>query len=216
MSANIVKLNVGGVKYYTTRSTVSKYQDSMLGAMFNENHILSNVDENGYYFIDRNGKLFEHVLEFLRCGELVLSTNFNDLERLKKEAEFYQIQPLIEAVSTSTFTSPEELLLIIFYYKNSSDKNCEAFILCKKINGLYKPFHRYDYRGLSDEEEFLESVIKMQENELLESGWILNWKRDLTNEKMATFIMETGFTEDPVLKDFNHHPFCFKVFYFTK
>jgi len=214
MSCNIVKLNVGGVKYYTTRSTVSKYQDSMLGAMFNEN-LPSTMDENGYYFIDRNGKLFEHVLEFLRCGELVLPTNFNDLERLKKEAEFYQIQPLIEAVSTSTFTSPEELLLILFSYFNSSSKACTAFASFKKRNGLYKLIHQY-YNFGSIDESSIESATKAQEIVLLKSGWTLNWMRDLDNADMMKFILETGFTEDPIVKDLNHPLYSFQVFYFTK
>ena len=39
MSApELVTLNVGGVIYTTTRGTLTKYQDSMLGAMFRYSH----------------------------------------------------------------------------------------------------------------------------------------------------------------------------------
>ena len=37
----IVRLNVGGTKYLTAKSTLRKYPQSMLGAMFTENVSLS-------------------------------------------------------------------------------------------------------------------------------------------------------------------------------
>ena len=96
--SEIVHLNVGGTKYITTKSTLCKYPESMLGAMFMENVPLS-TDKNGYYFIDRCGHIFQYILQFLRCGKLVLPQGFNELELLKVEADFYQIEGLISAVS---------------------------------------------------------------------------------------------------------------------
>ena len=96
--SEIVHLNVGGTKYITTKSTLCKYLESMLGAMFMENVPLS-TDKNGYYFIDRCGHIFQYILQFLRCGKLVLPQGFNELELLKVEADFYQIEGLISAVS---------------------------------------------------------------------------------------------------------------------
>ena len=77
-SSEIVRLNVGGAKYFTTKSTLRKYSRSMLGAMFTENISLSK-DEDGYYFIDRCGHIFQYILQFLRCGKLVLPKHFNEL-----------------------------------------------------------------------------------------------------------------------------------------
>ncbi|CAH1232508.1 KCTD4 [Branchiostoma lanceolatum] len=105
-SPDIVALNVGGHFYTTTRSTLTKY-DSRLSAMFGHSQSGYNVtsvdilrDERGRYFIDRDGMVFRHVLNFLRLGELVLPEGFKELCLLEKEATFYQIRDLIRAVRT--------------------------------------------------------------------------------------------------------------------
>lgn len=98
MSNNeIVRLNVGGTKYITTKSTLRKYPQSMLGTMFMGNVPLS-TDKDGYYFIDRCGHIFEYILQFIRCGKLVLPEDFKELELLRLEADFYQIEDLISAI----------------------------------------------------------------------------------------------------------------------
>tara|TARA_X000000368_G_scaffold310730_1_gene248612 strand:- start:141 stop:674 length:534 start_codon:yes stop_codon:yes gene_type:complete len=61
-----VKLNVGGVKYETTLTTLTADgDDSMLGSMFSGRHELHPNDE-GEIFIDRDGRLFGHILNLLR------------------------------------------------------------------------------------------------------------------------------------------------------
>ncbi|CAH1254578.1 KCTD21 [Branchiostoma lanceolatum] len=97
---SIVNLNVGGHFYTTARSTLTRYPDSMLGAMFGEDFDTMQLvqDDQGRYFIDRNGRLFEHVLNFLRTNQLALPEDFKELPLLEIEADFYKIQPLIEAL----------------------------------------------------------------------------------------------------------------------
>ena len=53
-----VKLSVGGKIYKTTLSTLRKDPNSMLSAMFSGRHDLKKDEEDGAYFIDRDGKLF--------------------------------------------------------------------------------------------------------------------------------------------------------------
>jgi len=53
-----VKLNVGGKIYKTTLDTLRNDPDSMLCAMFSGRHELKADEEDGSYFIDRNGELF--------------------------------------------------------------------------------------------------------------------------------------------------------------
>lgn len=97
MANEIIKLNVGGEIYTTTRCTLTKYPQSMLGAMFT-NSMSTHQDEHGAYFIDRDKKVFKYILQFLRCGKLILPSNFKNLDLLKTEADFYQVQPLIKAL----------------------------------------------------------------------------------------------------------------------
>ena len=58
------------MKQNRSRQTLWKYSQSMLGAMFTENVSLS-ADEDGNYFIDRCGNIFQFNLQFLRCGKKV-------------------------------------------------------------------------------------------------------------------------------------------------
>ncbi len=52
-----VTLNVGGCVYSTSLSTLQRYPDSMLGAMF-RGDLPTVRDAHGNYFIDRDGLLF--------------------------------------------------------------------------------------------------------------------------------------------------------------
>ncbi|PKU30236.1 hypothetical protein llap_19459 [Limosa lapponica baueri] len=53
----VVPLNVGGM-YFTTRlSTLRRYEDTMLAAMFSGRHYIP-TDAEGRYFIDRDGTYF--------------------------------------------------------------------------------------------------------------------------------------------------------------
>ena len=98
MSHDIVNLNVGGTIYTTSRSTLTQYPDSMLGAMFGGKLPLENSkDSEGNYFIDRDGDLFKYILNFLRGSKLVLPNNFQNTEAFRLEIDFFQIRPLIDA-----------------------------------------------------------------------------------------------------------------------
>ena len=98
MAEEVVTLNVGGVIYNTTRTTLCKYQDSMLSAMFNGQFVPTSFDTQGNYFIDRDGEIFRHVLNFLRSGRLCTPQGFKDHDLLEAEADFYQIPAMISAV----------------------------------------------------------------------------------------------------------------------
>ena len=52
-----VKLNVGGVHFKTSLLTLTKERDSMLASMFS-GRFEENLDEDGSFFIDRDGDLF--------------------------------------------------------------------------------------------------------------------------------------------------------------
>lgn len=94
---DIITLNVGGHLHTTSLTTLTKYPDSMLGAMFS-GRMTSAKDHHGNYVIDRDGTLFRFVLNFLRTSELSLPEEFRELEPLSKEAEFYQIDDLVELI----------------------------------------------------------------------------------------------------------------------
>src|SRR5436190_23379153 len=71
----IVDLNVGGENFSTTVGTLTKYPESMLGAMFSGRFGLPKRDARGRVFIDRDPNDFRAVLRYLRSGTIVPECN---------------------------------------------------------------------------------------------------------------------------------------------
>lgn len=66
-----VKLNVGGYLYMTSIATLTK-RDGMLKAMFSGS-LEPKRDSEGFVCIDRDGRLFVTILNYLRDGSLYVS-----------------------------------------------------------------------------------------------------------------------------------------------
>ena len=106
-NGRIVKLNVGGFKYTTTESTLNSkgmvITRIVLTHLIGENFfttLLQNDregkvpclrDEEGFIFIDRNGKAFHVILEYLRTGHMFNTNDEVSKEQLEIEFDFYQI-----------------------------------------------------------------------------------------------------------------------------
>lgn len=94
MDNAIVKLNVGGQIYSTSRATLTKYSTSMLATMFSDRQAGSLIkDKGGTVFIDRDGHLFGHILEWLRTGHVRLCSA-EEKELLRVEADYYLLDEL--------------------------------------------------------------------------------------------------------------------------
>ncbi|KAJ1627309.1 BTB/POZ protein [Pavlovales sp. CCMP2436] len=88
-----VKLNVGGMLFETSLSTLQYFPDSMLGTMFSGREgIEVPTDEQGYVFIDRDGTHFRTILNFLRTGKVRTPIGKAAREELAEEAGFYLLQ----------------------------------------------------------------------------------------------------------------------------
>ena len=97
-----ITLNVGGRKFTTTRSTLTKNQpDSMLARMFsndlNDGMTPSPVDESGAFLIDRSPIYFEPIIGYLRHGQLVLDEGVN-IRGVLEEARFYGLETLVQVI----------------------------------------------------------------------------------------------------------------------
>ncbi|XP_013409143.1 BTB/POZ domain-containing protein kctd15 isoform X2 [Lingula anatina] len=95
-----VHIDVGGSIYTSSLETLTKYPDSRLGRMFNGSIPIILDSLKQHYFIDRDGKIFRHVLNFLRTSQLVLPDDFTEWELLHEEVRYYDIAPLTKAVET--------------------------------------------------------------------------------------------------------------------
>ena len=190
----IVKLNVGGQLFTTTQATLQKYPYSMLGAMFNDSFNLS-VSDDGCHFIDRDGCLFIHVLNFLRCSALCLPDDFKHFDQLCLEADFYQIQPLIDQLEAMKMQRQEQLMdnrtsleIIEVRYGTRAtmptSDSCVKIIIAGRSDILYSlPFvNAQEKLGNKSEPDFREielsranNNIRLKLGEYLQSnGWTLS------------------------------------------
>ena len=95
-----VNLNIGGEHFTTTRQTLTKDPNSFFAAMFSGRFPLKR-SEDGAILIDRDGKHFRLILNYLRDGKLSLpeEATCTDLEEIETEATYYQIQGIIDELS---------------------------------------------------------------------------------------------------------------------
>jgi BTB/POZ domain len=96
---NTLLLNVGGVPYITTRGTLIAAGGSLAAIATTE--LAHTTDEAGRLFIDRNGQLFQYVLEYVRNNQLTLPSAFDQLDALLWEAEFFCLAGLISDCKTA-------------------------------------------------------------------------------------------------------------------
>lgn len=92
----IVELNVGGQNFVTSKETLTWVTDSFFCSLLS-GRISSKRDKNGAIFIDRDPKLFNVILNYLRTKELI--TDDVNLKALQHEAEYFGIHPLVSQLS---------------------------------------------------------------------------------------------------------------------
>ena len=99
-----IVLDVGGTRYSTSHSTLTKYPESMLGVVFSGRHDLETMKcSDGSFFIDRDGSRFKYILDYLRDGEEVFESfprSGEILLELIREAKYYQLEGLVVALTS--------------------------------------------------------------------------------------------------------------------
>ncbi|VDM69148.1 unnamed protein product [Strongylus vulgaris] len=87
-----VRINVGGALFQTTIATLTKH-DTMLRAMFS-GRMQVVTDSDGWVLIDRSGRHFGVILDFLRDGFVPLPDCRVEVEQILAEARYYLVQDL--------------------------------------------------------------------------------------------------------------------------
>jgi len=85
-----IKLNVGGKIFETYPSLFQNYPNTFLGAMFHPRNIHLLYGDKTEYFIDRDPKTFEIILNFYRTGKIIPDDRI-PLELLREEMKFFAL-----------------------------------------------------------------------------------------------------------------------------
>lgn len=99
--SGVMEINVGGQTFSTTRETLEAAGTSFFSGLISGNFGVQR-DSKGHIFIDRDPKLFRTVINYLRsqCTQLVVEdSNKGKLRAILAEAEYYQVEPLIEELN---------------------------------------------------------------------------------------------------------------------
>ncbi|KAK4872904.1 hypothetical protein RN001_014933, partial [Aquatica leii] len=90
-----VHIDVGGTIYTSSLETLTRYPESRLAKLFNGSIPIVLDSLKQHYFIDRDGAMFRHILNFMRNSRLLIPENFSDLDLLLEEARYFDIGPMI-------------------------------------------------------------------------------------------------------------------------
>ncbi|XP_072013576.1 BTB/POZ domain-containing protein kctd15-like isoform X1 [Amphiura filiformis] len=93
-----VHIDVGGQIYTSSLETLTRYSDSKLGKLFNGSIPIVLDSLKQHYFIDRDGHLFRHILNFMRSSRLLLPDSFDEYEALYEEARYYELGDMMDVI----------------------------------------------------------------------------------------------------------------------
>ena len=162
---SIVKLNVGGQYFTTSRQTLTSDPNSMLAAMFSGRHKQETTGD-GSFFIDRDGTHFRFILNYLRDRKLILPEGATFLKELEAEAKFYQLQGILDALKPK---EPFEESVIL---TNEEQRRVLKSWLPEAMKGEYRLLFRASRDGFAastfhfqcDNEGPTVAVVKSGEN----------------------------------------------------
>ncbi|XP_066996641.1 BTB/POZ domain-containing adapter for CUL3-mediated RhoA degradation protein 3 [Anabrus simplex] len=169
-----VKLNIGGSLHYTTIGTLTKH-DTMLRAMFSGRmEVLT--DSEGWILIDRCGKHFGTILNFLRDGSVPLPESCKQMAELLAEAKYYCISELAESCEQALMKKEREAEPICRVPLITSQKEEQLLIssTTKPVVKLLINRHnnKYSYTSTSDD-NLLKNIELFDKLSLRFSGRVL-------------------------------------------
>ena len=87
-SFHMMKINISGKLFLTTKETLSKHQGTLLSEL--DNLDSSYNHEKGEYYFDRSKILFDFILDYYRTGNLHIPKDMC-ISRVRSELEFWDL-----------------------------------------------------------------------------------------------------------------------------
>ncbi|CAF1464475.1 unnamed protein product [Adineta steineri] len=123
----MVILNVGGEKYTTSVDTLTRIKDTFFTALLSNQWELERDPVDKSIFIDRNGKIFTYILEYLRTNLVLNNVMKDEILRysLLIEAEYFRLHTLIDILaffSKGTLLQMEHSKKLNEFYGNTNQQ----------------------------------------------------------------------------------------------
>lgn len=160
--SQIIKLNIGGYKFCSTIATLTKIPNTYFTGLLSEK-FPSTLDEEGAYFIDRDGQFFAPILTWLRTNEISFPPSLITKEDIIREARFYALDPLVEELlredmnseaevsPKNSFQCPSEIATHVLQYFQRQENSIFEILSQLNKQGTFKicvqiiPGHRQDF-----------------------------------------------------------------------
>lgn len=158
----IIKINVGGKLFETSKTTITKYPETLLARIINTQVPVARVD--GYIWIDRNGDLFSYILDFYRNNVISYPSNVSQKD-FHRELDFWLIphpedqpqisidHPLLGLLLKTNFENDQYLCLLFIDLLIGVKKALKA--------GFRKATVCYEYIKISHSKESLTNLINL-------------------------------------------------------
>jgi len=163
----IIHLDIGGIKFSTSRSTLLADPNSMLAAMFGERHKINPafMNSDGTYFIDRDGTYFRYILNYLRDGEVDFPDDIHICKQILREAQYYSVQNL------------ESLLEEFIMRKTNTQEEFTTVELTRSYSNhdytVYDSLDKFPVRDIRDRHAKDTALIQKIANEYGQKGYRL-------------------------------------------
>ncbi|CAL2033956.1 unnamed protein product [Caenorhabditis brenneri] len=153
-NTGIVKLNIGGTIFQTTRSTLTKF-DGFFKTMF-ETNVPVTTDNFGAFFIDRDPTHFRLILNFMRDGDVELPTCKKEIKEISNEAQYYLLNGLVKLCSKQSEVQPNTEMFKVLH---SNLEVFHAMLHSKKpvvVISLASVYYLFDKNIANDWKQFIE------------------------------------------------------------
>ncbi|CAF3384490.1 unnamed protein product [Rotaria sp. Silwood2] len=192
-SANgMIILNVGGEKYTTNVETLTREKNTFFTTLFSEQWQIERDPDDKSIFIDRNGKIFAHILEYYRTN-IVPDYVMNDkslVESLIIEAEYYRLHSLLEKLGVVYF--PNGSLLELAHQKKLNKFYGEIY---QRWELIYKASHDgFDanaFHSRCNHQGPTMTIIKSKDNYLFGGYTAIPWTSDISYKNDTSAFLFT-------------------------
>ncbi|XP_050533727.1 BTB/POZ domain-containing adapter for CUL3-mediated RhoA degradation protein 3-like [Daktulosphaira vitifoliae] len=154
--SNYVKLNIGGSLFYTTVTTLTKLDSKLRELVLTDSGNVSQSSESeGWTFIDRCGKHFGTILNFLRDGSVPLPASCVEISEILAEAKYYGVVELSEACEQALQKKRNKNTNITWVTLTTSQNETQKLISVSSKPvvkfAINRHNNKYSYTGASDD-----------------------------------------------------------------